>query len=48
MSPSTIDRAENGAVPHPTAQRKLAAALTLALGEDVDALDLWPLTENAA
>lgn len=39
---TSIRHAETGSVPRPPAQRRIAAALTLALELEITATDLWP------
>lgn len=46
VSDGVVKVAENGAVPIPSSQAKLAAALSEALGEQLSTLDLWPLVER--
>ena len=45
-APNTIRNAERGTIPKEQTQDRIAAALTHALGEYVDPLELWPLDDD--
>lgn len=47
VAANTIRNAELGAWPYPRNQDKIARALSRALGERIDPLEIWPLPEPA-
>lgn len=47
-APNTVRGAERGRLPTPDNQRRIAQALSLALDEPIDRLDIWPIVEHEA